>query len=71
MQAPTADKYDFLKELGISNENKGCYFNGQWCGSGEVLSSTNPSKGELLATTMGASVDEYEQAIKAMEGAKA
>lgn len=45
MEAATADKYDFLKELGIANENKGCYYDGKWCGSGEVLQSMNPSKG--------------------------
>lgn len=71
MEAATVDQFDFLKEFGITAENKGCYFDGKWCGSGELLKSFNPSSGELIATTIGASTEEYEQAIAAMEGAKA
>lgn len=55
MESATVDQFDFLKEFGITAENKGCYFNGKWCGSGEVLKSFNPSSGELIATTIGTS----------------
>lgn len=64
-------KYPFLKELGIEAENFGAYFNGKWQGNGEVLKSVNPSTEEVIATTRGASVEEYEEAIKSMVSARA
>ena len=44
-QAPlTYSKYPFLKELGLEEENPGCY-NGTWCGSGALYTSLNPTTG--------------------------
>lgn len=57
MEEPcTAHKYDFLKEVGISGVNSGCFYNGQWCGSGEILKSINPSTEETIATISCASI---------------
>ena len=64
-------KHPFLKELGIEAENFGAYYNGKWQGSGEVLKSINPTTGEVISTTRGASPEEYECAIKAMGEARA
>ena len=67
----TYDKYPFLKELGIEPENFGSYYNGKWQGNGEVLKSINPATEETISTTKCASIDDYENAIKAMTDAKA
>ena len=40
----TYSKYPFLKELGLEEENPGCY-NGTWCGSGALYTSLNPTTG--------------------------
>lgn len=65
------DQHPFLKELGIEANNLGAYYNGKWQGSGEVLHSLNPSTEAVIATTKGASLDDYENAISGMVEAKA
>ena len=64
------DKHPFLKELGITPENSGAYYNGTWTGNGEVLKSINPATEEVVSTTKGASLEDYENAVKAMWDAK-
>lgn len=41
-------KYPFLKELGIKEENSGCY-DGEWFGSGAPLTAVNPSNNQPIA----------------------
>ena len=51
---------DFLKELGIESENPGAY-RGEWLQpSGDRLESRNPATGELIATVVQASAEDYE-----------
>ena len=55
----TFDKYPFLKELGLSENNKGVYRAGQWVGGGDNHTSTNPSNHESIAHVKLASVADY------------
>jgi hypothetical protein len=44
----TFDKYPFLKELGLSQSNSGCWDGENWTGSGKTFHSINPSTNEVL-----------------------
>lgn len=44
----THSQYPFLKELGIGEENNGCYDGKDWSGNGETLISFNPANGKVL-----------------------
>jgi len=39
--------FPFLKELGIEEENFGCFDGKKWCGSGPIHYSVNPSTGKV------------------------
>eukprot|EP00004_Rigifila_ramosa_P006641 TRINITY_DN1751_c0_g1_i1.p1 TRINITY_DN1751_c0_g1~~TRINITY_DN1751_c0_g1_i1.p1 ORF type:complete len:533 (+),score=131.45 TRINITY_DN1751_c0_g1_i1:62-1600(+) len=67
--ALTVSRYPFLAELGIHENNPGC-FNGTWCGSGETIVSLNPTTNEPIANVQGATVEEYESCIASMDKAK-
>jgi hypothetical protein len=41
--------YPFLKELGLSENNKGCYRRGEWVGNGKTVACVNPSTNETIA----------------------
>eukprot|EP00871_Galdieria_phlegrea_P003335 jgi/Galph1/4001/GphlegSOOS_G2651.1 len=56
-------KYSFLKELGIDTENWGC-FAGEWKGSGEELSSINPTTNEVIAKVRTATEQDYEWCVE-------
>jgi len=60
--------YPFLKDLGLEEENLGC-FNGKWGGSGPVITNYNPATGKPLATIRCTTEDEYEQTITEMQKA--
>jgi aldehyde dehydrogenase (NAD+) len=51
--------YDFLKTLGIEEENPGG-FAGEWIGSGDPLEVTTPIDGSVIATVRQVTEDEYE-----------
>lgn len=53
----------------MSEGNKGVY-NGAWGGSGETITSTNPSTGEPIGSVVGGTVAEYEECIQKMNEAK-
>lgn len=59
----------FLKELGLTEENFGCY-NGGWCGSGGVLKSNCPSTGEVIASIHQTSEAELEACLQSMMAAR-
>lgn len=65
----TFHKYPFLAELGLKEENAGCY-NGKWCGSGDVVTSINPSTGEAIARIRCANEADYDTCLQAMEDAQ-
>jgi len=61
-------KYEFLKELGIEEENHGVY-DGSWKGSGEVVTSLSPANGQPIARVRTGTLQDYEGCIKASEEA--
>uniref|UniRef100_A0A0A9Z803 aldehyde dehydrogenase (NAD(+)) n=1 Tax=Lygus hesperus TaxID=30085 RepID=A0A0A9Z803_LYGHE len=54
-------KYSFLKDLGLSRDNQGVY-HGEWCGSGEIVTSICPSNGQPIADVRQGSLKDYETA---------
>jgi len=63
---------DFLKILGIENENYGACIGGEdWLNTtnGKKLDSFNPATGELIASVYQASEEDYEKVLKASEKA--
>lgn len=66
----TFANYPFLKELGLSDTNKGCYRRGEWVGNGQVVQSVNPSTHEVIATVNCASEAQYQECIFAMNEEK-
>ena len=65
MHAPRAQ---FLKELGLSEENQGV-FNGSWGGSGEPITSYSPTTGKPIASVTTCTREEYDATIAAMDEA--
>ena len=55
---------DFLKTLGIEDDNPGAYC-GEWSGDGDKLVSVAPATGEPIATIRQATASEYERAATA------
>ena len=64
------EKYPFLKELGLSETNFGCYRDGKWVGNGQEQVTVNPHNNEKVAAVKCASVDDYDDCIKAMAAEK-
>lgn len=72
MQSSLAySKYPFLKDLGLGEENQGCYYGGKWTGDGDVYNSVNPHNGEIIATIRYGSKKNYEEAVQSMLRGKA
>ena len=60
---------DFLKDLGIADENSGAYA-GEWLNcSGELIESTSPATGERIASVRMAGAAEYEACVAAAQKA--
>ncbi len=57
-----------LKGLGVSSIAQGV-FDGEWSGSGKLLSSYSPNDGSLLAQVRTATPEEYERVAKRAEAA--
>ena len=62
-------KYPFLAELGIKAENVGALYNGEWQANNSptTLTSYNPTTEEPIASCKGASLEDYEKALSAMQ----
>jgi len=61
-------KYEFLKDLGIKEQNLGV-FDGQWKGSGEVVTSVSPANGQPIASVVTGNLADYESCVVAAEEA--
>lgn len=59
----TYHQYPFLKELGIEEENLGCYRNGEWVGSGPVVTAVNPTNNKPIARVRLANIKEYHETV--------
>jgi aldehyde dehydrogenase (NAD+) len=58
---------DFLKELGIEQNNPGAYFgDGEWSSTTDqgVIDCYNPATGEVIAQVDSASADDYEKVMQ-------
>ncbi|BFY98054.1 hypothetical protein BsWGS_01094 [Bradybaena similaris] len=61
-------KYAWLKDLGLSTNNKGVY-HGKWGGSGEVVMSICPANNKPIAQVTTGNPADYEAAIQATRAA--
>lgn len=60
------DKYPFLKELGLAEDNPGVYAGGNWFGSGNQIISENPGDGSGIARVVEGNLEDYKVALKHM-----
>jgi len=61
-------KYSFLKDLGLSESNKGV-FDGAWKGSGEEVTSLSPANGRPIARVTTGNLSDYNNCVTAAEEA--
>ncbi|KAI4386926.1 hypothetical protein MLD38_004801 [Melastoma candidum] len=40
--------YEFLRDIGISPRNPGCFVNGSWKAHGPLVSTLNPANNQVL-----------------------
>ncbi|KAI4381829.1 hypothetical protein MLD38_007865 [Melastoma candidum] len=45
--------YEFLRDIGISPRNSGCYVNGSWKAHGPLVSTLNPANNQVLLLLFG------------------
>ncbi|XP_010542386.1 PREDICTED: aldehyde dehydrogenase family 7 member B4 [Tarenaya hassleriana] len=57
--------YEFLSEIGLSSKNLGNYVGGKWKGNGPVVSTQNPVNNQQIAEVVEASIEDYEEGLKA------
>ena len=58
---------EFLRTLGIAENNPGAYFGeGQWSSTDDsgIITAVNPATGETIATVNGASEEDYERVLR-------
>jgi len=65
----TFHDYPFLKELGLEEDNLGCY-NGKWFANGKDIISVNPSNNKPIARVRGGTKEDYESCLSSMEQAQ-
>lgn len=63
----TFSNYPFLKDLGLSEVNSGCYRSGQWVGDGPDEVVYSPHDNQPIAVVKTATVKQYNECIVAME----
>jgi len=61
-------KYSFLKNLGLSAENKGV-FDGSWGGNGETVTSYCPANNQPIARVTQGTLDDYNKCVDAARNA--
>ncbi|KAK7817028.1 aldehyde dehydrogenase family 7 member a1 [Quercus suber] len=61
----TKKEYEFLGEIGVGPDNLGGYVDGKWKATGPVVSSVNPSNNQEIARVTEASIQDYEEGMKA------
>uniref|UniRef100_UPI00358F9D06 alpha-aminoadipic semialdehyde dehydrogenase n=1 Tax=Myxine glutinosa TaxID=7769 RepID=UPI00358F9D06 len=60
--------FSWLQDLGLGVDNKGVY-NGKWGGRGQVVTSYSPASNEPIARVQQASLEDYEETVKAAKEA--
>ncbi|XP_010479993.1 PREDICTED: aldehyde dehydrogenase family 7 member B4-like [Camelina sativa] len=69
MGSANKKEYEFLSEIGLSSHNLGCYVAGKWQANGPLVSTLNPADNQPIAQVVEASLEDYEQGLKACEEA--
>ncbi|XP_072778359.1 uncharacterized protein [Taeniopygia guttata] len=57
------ERYAWLRELGLREENPGVY-NGRWGGRGQVVTTYCPANNEPIATVRQGNLEDYEETVK-------
>ncbi|RCV11838.1 hypothetical protein SETIT_2G218400v2 [Setaria italica] len=65
MGAFARKEHQFLSELGLAPRNLGSFACGAWGGSGPVVNSTSPANNQVIAEVVEASVNDYEDGMRA------
>jgi aldehyde dehydrogenase family 7 protein A1 len=63
------NEYEFLSEIGLTSHNLGSYVAGKWQANGPLVSTLNPANNQPIAQVVEASLEDYEQGLKACEEA--
>ena len=69
-QPLTFNQYPFLKELGLAEDNLGCYRDGKWVGNGPTHVAICPHNNLPLARVKLASEKDLEDTLRCMEAEK-
>jgi aldehyde dehydrogenase family 7 member A1 len=70
MEKLTFNQFPFLAELGLAEDNLGCYRAGQWVGNGATVTAINPANNQPIARVRLASIKDYHDTIAAMQEEK-
>ncbi|XP_037979525.1 alpha-aminoadipic semialdehyde dehydrogenase [Motacilla alba alba] len=57
------ERYAWLRELGLQEENPGVY-NGRWGGRGQVVTTYCPANNEPIASVRQGNLEDYEETVK-------
>lgn len=60
----TYNKYPFLKNLGIKENNSGCFNGINWDANGETITSTNPTTNEPIANIILGNQSDYQKCLE-------
>ncbi|XP_058723192.1 aldehyde dehydrogenase family 7 member A1-like [Vicia villosa] len=60
-----SNNLEFLKEIGLGANNIGSFINGQWKANGPTIQSVNPSTNQVIASVTEATLDDYEEGLRA------
>lgn len=66
----TFNKYPFLVELGLQQDNYGASLQGTWKGDAEWAATYNPNTGEAIAQVKLATLQQYEQGMAELVAVK-
>jgi len=61
--------YEWLRELGLKEENSGVFYDGQWTGSGPLQDAVCPADGRIIARVRTGTLEDYELAAAAAKTA--
>lgn len=66
----TFNQYPFLRELGLSEDNNGCYRDGQWVANGGYVTAVSPADNKPIARVRLGSLQDYQDCMASMQTEK-